>query len=114
MSFNAIALGLLALSLGLVAAACGGGKKPTAHYTTTPPTTAAATPAPALAVHKGMTMKQVRALAGKPQVAGNRCWLYRFTVTSSGGQTGGSSGIDGMRFCFTNGRVSLVQTAQHG
>ncbi len=41
-----------------------------------------------------------------PYRAGPNCWLYHATkkVTS----------VDGMRFCFTFGRVSVIQTAQHG
>ena len=60
-----------------------------------------------------MTRAQVRALAGNPQVAGPRCWLYRFVLNDGTTQMNGSS-IDGMRLCFTDGRVSLVQTAVHG
>jgi hypothetical protein len=60
-----------------------------------------------------MTEAQVRALAGDPQVAGPRCWLYRFVLKNSGNQVNGSS-INGMRLCFTQGRVSLAQTSLHG
>lgn len=56
-------------------------------------------------VKNGMTMQQVRSAAGTPYRAGGKCWLYH---TSKSGTS-----IDGMRFCFTNGRVSLIQTAQH-
>ena len=58
------------------------------------------------AVAKGMTKAQVTKLAGKPYRAGPRCWLYHASKAGTS--------IDGMRFCFTNGRVSLVQTAVHG
>ena len=85
--------------------ACGGHK--TGRTTTQP------TPSAPLAVKKGMTKAQVRALAGEAQVAGSDCWLYRFVLKNSGNQLNGSS-INGMRSCFTHGRVSLVQTAQHG
>lgn len=87
-------------------AGCGGHKAATA--TKTEPRRSSA-----LAVKKGMTEEQVRALAGEPQVAGPRCWLYRFVLANSGNQISGSS-IDGVRLCFTHGRVSLVQTSLHG
>ncbi len=58
------------------------------------------------AVEDGMTMQQVRTAAGTPYHAGPNCWLYHATKQGTS--------IDGMRFCFTNGRVSLVQTAVHG
>jgi hypothetical protein len=53
---------------------------------------------------KGMTGQQVRAVAGTPHRPAASCWLY------SASRTGTS--IDGMRFCFTNGRVSLIQAAE--
>jgi hypothetical protein len=93
----------LAVAVGLLAG-CGGHKARLAARTTEPA---------ALVVERGMTKKQVRALAGEPQVAGPRCWLYRFVLNTRGNQLTGSS-IDGMRFCFARARVSLVQTAVHG
>lgn len=57
------------------------------------------------AVKNGMTKQQVRSVAGTPYRPGPACWLYH---VSKPGTT-----IDGMRFCFTGGRVSLIQTAQH-
>jgi hypothetical protein len=60
-------------------------------------------------VKKGMTQAQVIAAAGHPYLrggpAGRACWDYRASKKGTS--------IDGMRFCFTNGRVSLVQTAVH-
>jgi hypothetical protein len=58
------------------------------------------------AVERGMTKQQVQKRAGHPYHAGPSCWLYR-------GIKKGTS-IDAMRFCFTNGRVSLIQTGMHG
>lgn len=63
-------------------------------------------PAGVFAVERGMTKRQVQKLAGAPYRAGPNCWLYH--AAKSG------TGIDGMRICFTRGRVSLVQTAVHG
>ncbi len=53
-----------------------------------------------------MTKHQVQRLAGSPYRAGARCWLYR--ASKKGNQ------IDGMRVCFRNGRVILIQRAMHG
>jgi hypothetical protein len=77
----------------LAVAGCGGsGKKATGVF----------------AVKKGMTQEQVRKLAGLTYAgSGPNCWLYRVIPTPS-------SAVDGMRFCFTNGRVSRIQTAVHG
>lgn len=58
------------------------------------------------AVTTGMTMQQVRSVAGTPYRAGPNCWLYHATKQGTS--------IDGMRFCFTNEHVSLVQTSVHG
>jgi hypothetical protein len=61
------------------------------------------------AVRKGMTAKEVRATAGAPYRVGGPygrgCWFYRAVKRGTS--------IDGMRFCFSHGRVSLVQTATH-
>jgi len=56
-------------------------------------------------VKKGMTQRQVREVAGAPDTRTPNCWLYHATKKGTS--------IDGMRFCFKNGRVSLVQTAIH-
>jgi hypothetical protein len=81
---------LLAL-LAVAAGGCGGSRKPTGVFD----------------IKTGMTKQQVQRLAGRPYQVGTRCWLYRASKPSN-------TSIDGMRFCFTNGRVSLVQTAVHG
>jgi hypothetical protein len=52
-----------------------------------------------------MTEQQVQKLAGSPYRTGPNCWLYHASKKGTS--------IDGMRFCFTNGQVSLVQTAVH-
>jgi outer membrane protein assembly factor BamE (lipoprotein component of BamABCDE complex) len=57
------------------------------------------------AVKTGMTKQQVLKLAGSPYHSGPNCWLYH---ASKQGTT-----IDGMRFCFADGRVSLIQTSAH-
>jgi hypothetical protein len=57
------------------------------------------------AIKNGMTKQQVQKLAGSPYRLGRNCWLYH---ASKEGTT-----IDGMRFCFTNGHVSLIQTSAH-
>jgi hypothetical protein len=54
-------------------------------------------------VSEGMTKSQVRAKAGTPWREGPRCWVYRRVKPGTN--------IVGMRFCFTRGRVSLVQTS---
>ena len=66
----------------------------------------AARPNGVFAVKNGMTKQQVQKIAGTPYRAGQNCWLYHASKKNTS--------IDGMRFCFTNGRVSLVQTAVHG
>jgi len=58
------------------------------------------------AVKNGMTKQQVQKVAGTPYRAGANCWLYHASKKGTS--------IDGMRFCFTNGHVSLIQTAVHG
>jgi hypothetical protein len=58
------------------------------------------------AVKLGMTKQQVRSTAGAPYRAGRRCWQYH--AKKSG------TSIDGMRLCFTNGRVSVKQISVHG
>jgi hypothetical protein len=58
------------------------------------------------AVKRGMTKQQVRATAGAPDRVGRRCWLYR-------AKKHGTS-IDGLRVCFSDGRVSLKQISMHG
>ncbi|MGD0167825.1 MAG: hypothetical protein ABSC51_11175, partial [Gaiellaceae bacterium] len=77
-----------ALGMVIVAAGCGGHKV-----------------SGVFSVKKGMTQQQVRKLAGAPYARGSRCWLYHASKKGTP--------IDGMRFCFKNGRVSLVQTAVH-
>ncbi len=57
------------------------------------------------AVKKGMTKQQVQKLAGSPYRSGPNCWLYHASKKGTS--------IDGMRFCFSNGQVSLVQTSVH-
>ena len=63
--------------------------------------------APVFDIKKDMTKQQVQRLAGNPYHRGPRCWVYRATKP-------GNTAIDGMRFCFTADRVSLVQTSVHG
>jgi len=43
---------------------------------------------------------------GMPYRAGPNCWLYHATKKGTS--------ADGMRFCFTFGRLSVIQTAQLG
>jgi hypothetical protein len=57
------------------------------------------------AVTEGMTKAQVRKIAGKPRRVGPRCWTYRASEKGTS--------IDAMSFCFTNGRVSLIQRGHH-
>jgi hypothetical protein len=78
------------LVLGVVLAGCGGSHKASGVFT----------------VKKGMTKQRVHKVAGSPYRAGPNCWLYHASKKGTS--------IDGMRFCFTNGRVSLMQIAQHG
>jgi outer membrane protein assembly factor BamE (lipoprotein component of BamABCDE complex) len=84
------AIAALAVLFGLTA--CGGGS---AHDV--------------FAVKKGMTRAEVLSTAGKPYRRngpyGRGCWFYRASKKGTS--------IDGMTFCFVNGRVSLVQTAVH-
>jgi hypothetical protein len=86
-SFSFLALGLVVL-VGLLAG-CGGSRA-----------------SGVFAVKKGMTKQQVEKLAESPYRSGPNCWLYHASKKGTS--------IDGMRFCFTNGQVSLVQTAVHG
>jgi hypothetical protein len=59
------------------------------------------------AVEKGMTRQQVRMLAGPTyRGSGRDCRLYRASRKGTA--------IDGMRLCFSDGRVSEIQTAVHG
>ncbi len=81
-----LALGLVVLVV--VLAGCGGSKTTRVF-----------------AVKKGMTKQQVQKLAGSPYRSGPNCWLYHASKKGTP--------IDGMRFCFTHGRVSLVQTSVH-
>jgi hypothetical protein len=81
---------LLALALLVALLASCGGSKPFGVF----------------AGKKGMTKQQVQKFAGSPDLRGPNSWLYH---TSRNG-----SSIDGMRFCFTSGKVSLIQTAVHG
>lgn len=78
-----------ALVATLALAGCGGSHKASGVF----------------AVKKGMTKQQVRGVAGSPYRAGPNCWLYRATKPGTS--------IDGMRFCFTNGHISLIQTSVH-
>ena len=57
------------------------------------------------AVKRGMTQQDVRRVAGAPYRKGRDCWLYHASKRGTS--------VDGMRFCFTNGRVSLIQIAVH-
>jgi len=57
------------------------------------------------AVKSGMTKQQVQKIAGTPYRAGPNCRQYHASKKNTS--------IDGMRFCFTNGRVSQIQTAMH-
>jgi hypothetical protein len=58
-------------------------------------------------VTKGMTKRQVRALAGNPYRAGPLCWLYHATDAAQ-------PNVTGMRICFADGHVSTTQTSVHG
>jgi hypothetical protein len=58
------------------------------------------------AVEKGMSKQQVQKLAGSPYRSGPNCWLYHASKKGTS--------IDAMRFCFTNGQVTLIQTGVHG
>jgi hypothetical protein len=57
------------------------------------------------AVKKGMTKQQVQQVAGTPNRAAPNCWLYDASKNGTS--------IDSMRFCFTSGQVSLIQTGVH-
>ena len=57
------------------------------------------------AVKKGMTKQQIQQVAGTPYRAGSNCWLYHASKKGTP--------IDAMRFCFTSGQVSLIQTGLH-
>jgi hypothetical protein len=57
------------------------------------------------AVKEGMTKQQVQKLAGPPYRAGPNCSLYHASKKGTS--------VDGMRFCFMRGRVSLIQTSVH-
>jgi len=83
---------LLPLLVVVGLAACGSGHKATGVF----------------AVKKGMTRAQVRSLAGipGPGQSGVGCWSYHATKKGTS--------IDGMRFCFTRGKVTRIQTAVHG
>ena len=78
----------VALGMVIVGAGCGGHKA-----------------SGVFSVKKGMTQQQVRKVAGAPDTRTPNCWLYHASKKGTP--------IDGMRFCFKNGRVSLVQTAIH-
>jgi hypothetical protein len=62
-------------------------------------------PSEVFAVRKGMTKQEVRLVSGTPYRAGASCWLYHASKPGTS--------IDAMRFCFTNGRVSLIQIGMH-
>jgi hypothetical protein len=62
-------------------------------------------PSGVFAVRQGMSKEHVQQVAGTPYRAGPNCWLYRASRPGTS--------IVGMRFCFTNGRVSLLQTSRH-
>ncbi len=74
-------------------AACGGGQQPNPF-----------------AIKKGMTQPKTIATAGRPfrrgGPYGRHCSFYRASKKGTS--------IDGMRVCFKQGRVSVVQTAVHG
>jgi hypothetical protein len=59
-------------------------------------------------VRIGMTDRQVTELAGAPVpwLSGPHCWVYKKNKPGTS--------IDGARYCFTDGRVSAVQTSVHG
>jgi outer membrane protein assembly factor BamE (lipoprotein component of BamABCDE complex) len=94
-----VAATALSLSTLVLSAGCG-----ESHQTNA--VTNKGIPNAVFAVTKGMTKEQVRELAGKPYRSNRNCWLYHATKAGTN--------VDGRRFCFTNSRVSLVQTAQHG
>ncbi len=77
-----------ALGMVIAAAGCGGHKV-----------------SGVFSVKKGMTQQQVRKVAGAPYTRTPSCWLYHASKKGTP--------IDAMRFCFKNGRVSLVQTGIH-
>ena len=59
------------------------------------------------AVRQGMSDRDVASVAGAPipWLSGPHCWSYH--ATKSG------TSVDGLRFCFTGGRVSEIDTAFH-
>lgn len=59
--------------------------------------------ADAFSVTEGMTKADVLKIAGPPRRKGPRCWNYRKAQPGTN--------VVGRRFCFSNGRVSLVQTS---
>jgi hypothetical protein len=82
---------LLLLVVVVLLAACGGSQKATGVF----------------AVKKGMTEQQVQNLAGPTyRGSGPNCWLYQASKKGTA--------VDGMRFCFRNGKVFRIQTAVHG
>jgi hypothetical protein len=83
---------LLPLLLVVALAACGGSHQATGVF----------------AVKEGMTRAQVRSVAGVPGPgpSGDGCWFYHATKKGTS--------IDGMRFCFSRGKVVEIQTAVHG
>jgi outer membrane protein assembly factor BamE (lipoprotein component of BamABCDE complex) len=99
-------LSALGLALGVLTMALTGCDGPTV----TPTVTVALKPDP-FAVKRGMTKQQVRTLAGDPLVGsppapGRDCWFY---APSKKDIT-----IHAIRFCFTNGRVSLIRASIPG
>jgi hypothetical protein len=69
-------------------------------------------------VHVQMTSARVRIALGRPDWAG-RCWAFTWPPADAGQAvlvkpSKRRSPVDGARACFTNGRVSLLQTAVHG
>jgi len=65
-----------------------------------------------LAVHRGMTEKEVIDSLGTPQVSGGSklgkaCWFFSWSPAPV-------SPIDGARICFKGGKVRLVQRSLHG
>ena len=55
------------------------------------------------ALKKGMSDADIAAVAGVPNDVLLRCWLYAVTRDH-----------DGRRVCFTNGRVTTLQSSVHG
>jgi hypothetical protein len=57
-------------------------------------------------LERGVTRDRTRLALGRPDRS-PRCWLYRWSPNTA-------SAVDGARICFSNGRVSFIETAVHG